>query len=119
MQRNKTLNVSNSLFLFYNQPNFKKNYEKVIFDDEINFKINDDNEIMISIINDKSSFYKSGFRIGDIIKFEDFEFEALLKRDSCEIYSIVRDYLTNEKQIPKFIKKIQSKKIGFFNALIN
>ena len=101
------LNFEKVIFDFKNKAIYLKNeYSKTaIFDDEINFEINDDNEIMISIINDKNIFYKAGFRIGDIIKFEDSEFEELLKRNPCDTYLIIRDYLTNEKQLPKFIKK--------------
>lgn len=101
---------------------FFKQFEEVIFDFKqkkiyvskskliqnnidrpIGFEIND-NKIFISYINHSSEYFKSGFRVGNIVNFEDKTIQqTLLQAAPCEINELIRTW-KNENKKPLVIK---------------
>lgn len=75
------------------------------FSDEILFMLNSENNIEIGFINMNSEYYKSGFRVGDVIIFDDQSLEEAIKNNSCNARQIINEYLNNNKQLPKIVKK--------------
>lgn len=75
------------------------------FSDEVMFTLNSEGNVEIGFINMDSNYYQSGFRVGDIISFEDSMFEEEIKRNPCNSRIIVSEYLNNKQQLPNFIKK--------------
>ena len=125
----KNFTIKNDVIYFHSGKNilgnsFFLNYEDVIFDlknkviylknefrtvnpfsDEVMFTLNSEGNVEIGFINMDSNYYQSGFRVGDIISFEDSMFEEEIKRNPCNSRIIVSEYLNNKQQLPNFIKK--------------
>lgn len=101
------LNYENVIFDLKNKAIYLKNEFRSVhpFSDEILFMLNSENNIEIGFINMNSEYYKSGFRVGDVIIFDDQSLEEAIKNNSCNARQIINEYLNNNKQLPKIVKK--------------
>lgn len=101
------LNYENVIFDLKNKAIYLKNEFRAVhpFSDKILFMSNAGDNIEIGFINTNSEYYKSGLRVGDVITFDDQLFEEKIRKNPCDSSQIIREYLKNNKKLPKIIKK--------------
>lgn len=100
------LNFENVIFDFKNKTIYLKNEFRQMtpFSDDILFTANSNNQLEIGFLNTNSIYYKQGFRLGDIIKFDDKNFENKILSNPCQAQFIINEHLKNNHSLPSYSK---------------